>query len=219
MKAWYKYFIALIILILLILAPIMWVYRIEIFEVLQQARMKAEELGRLNPLFLITAIAILPTVGIPVSFLYILGGIAYGFFWGVVYALIGVTINTSLCYWLANSFMKEWIIKMLHKRGHKLIQIPPKDYTMTIFAVRFMPGIPLAAQSYVLGLAGVPFIRYALVTFLAEIFWAIFFILPTKTLVGSTTQSLILVGIGILVLVLLIKIFRDIIKKNKIGEL
>lgn len=215
MKAWYKYLIALIILVLLILAPIMWVYRAEIFEVLRQARLKAEELGRLNPLYLILAIAILPTIGIPVSFLYILGGFAYGFYWGVLYSIIGVTINTTLCYWLANSFMKGWIIKMLHKRGHKLIQIPPKDYNMTIFAVRLMPGLPLAAQSYVLGLAGVPFIRYALITLPVEIFWATFFILPTKTFVGHSTQSLILVCVGVVVLVLLVKVVRDIIKKHK----
>lgn len=217
MKTWLKYFIALIVLILLILAPLMWVHRKEIIEILVLARTKAEELGRINPIYLILAIAILPTFGIPVSFLYIVAGLAYGFILGLLYSIIGVTINTSLCYWLANSFMKEWIIQLLHKRGHKLIQIPPKEYTTMTLAVRLMPGIPLAAQSYLLGLAGVPFIRYALLTLPVEIFWATFFILPTKTFVAQKTQSFILVGVGIIVLCLIIKIVRDILKKNKLN--
>lgn len=216
MKTWYKYFTALVILVLLILAPTIWVYRKEIIEFLIMARSKAEELGRLNPIYLILAISILPTIGIPVSFLYIIGGFAYGFTLGVVYSVIGVTINTSICYWLSNSYLKEWIIKLLHKKGHKLIQIPPKDYSITILAIRLMPGVPLAAQSYLLGLAGVPFIRYALITLPVEIFWAIFFILPTKTLVKSTTQSFILVGIGVVVLFLIIKVVRDILKRHKL---
>jgi len=214
MKTWYKYLIALIILVLIILAPLIWIYRREIIEILVLARTKAEELGRINPIFLVLAIAILPTVGLPVSFLYIIGGFAYGLTLGVIYSVIGVMINTSLCYWLANSFMKEWIIKLLHKRGHKLIRIPAKDYTITIFAVRLMPGLPLAAQSYLLGLAGMPFMRYSLITLPVEIFWATFFILPTRTVVGESTQSIILVCVGVIVLVLLIKIIRHILKSK-----
>lgn len=212
MKNWYKLFIALFLVVIIILAPLIWVFRKEIFEILIYFRTKAEELGRINPIFLILAIAILPTFGIPVSFLYIVGGFAYGLTLGVIYSVIGVMINISLCYWLANSFMKEWIIKLLHKRGHKLIKIPPKDYNIMTLAIRLMPALPLAGQSYVLGLAGVPFIRYALITFPVEIFWATFFILPTQTFVGESTQSIILICIGVVVLVLLIKVIRHILK-------
>lgn len=211
----YKYVIALAVLILAFVVPLIWIFRVELYEVLRLARLEAEELGKINPIALIAAIGILPALGVPASLFYIIGSIAYGVVWGLVFSGIGVAINISLCYWIANSFLRKWILVFLHKRGHKLINIPQSEARTTIIAIRLMPGIPLSAQNYILGVAGISFKQYFIYSWPTQMFWAVFFILAANTVIHQTTESVILIILGLLTVGLLIKVFRGLADDKK----
>lgn len=215
MKSLYKYVGLLAVLILVIVLPLAWLFRIELLALLDMARQQAEILGKINPVFLIAAIGILPAIGFPAALFYIVGSVAYGVVWGLVFSGIGVAINISLCYWISNSFLRKWILLFLHKRGHKLLAIPPSEARATIIAVRLMPGIPLSAQNYILGIAGVNFKQYFIYSWPTQMFWAVFFVLAANTVIHRTTESIILVVIGLISLALFIKIFRGMAGNKK----
>lgn len=215
MKIFYKYVIVLAVLLLMIGAPLVWLFRVELTELLQLARHQAEELGKINPIVLIAAIAILPAVGFPVSIFYIIGSIAYGVVWGLVYSGIGVALNISLCYWIANSFFRKWIVSYIGKRGHKAFGVPKAQQRSTVIAVRLMPGIPLSVHNYILGVAAIPFKKYLIYSWPIEMFWAVFFILAANTAIKQTTESVILVLLGVLAVGLLIRVFRSIAKEKE----
>lgn len=215
MKIWYKFIIALAILIIAVVAPFLWIFRYEVLGLLQEAREQAQNLGKINPVYLVAAIAILPTVGVPAAIFYIAGSIAYGVVWGLVYSGIGVAINISLTYWLCNSFLRKWICAFLTKRGHKLLTIPHSEVRAAIIAIRLMPGLPLSAQNYILGVSGVPFKPYFLLSWPSQMFWAIFFIFTANTVIHQTLESIILVFLGFLVMFLLVKVLRGIAANEK----
>lgn len=215
MKSLFKYAILIAIIILVILAPLVWVFRVELLALLQTLRIKTEVLSKINPTFLVLSLAILPAVGVPASIFYIIGSIAYGVTWGLIYSGIGVAINISLCYWIANSFLRKWIMLFLHKKGHKLITIPPKEARATIIAIRLMPGLPLSAQNYILGLAGLNFKPYFIYSWPTQMFWAIFFSLAANSVIQQTAESVILVIVGLIALGFLIKVFRGMANEKK----
>lgn len=215
MKFLYKFIILLAILVLVVVIPLLWVFRSELLHLLHTLRLQAEALGKIHPIFLIGALAILPALGFPAAIFFVIGSIAYGIVWGLVFSAIGVAINISLCYWIANSFLRKWILHILHRRGHKLITIPPSEARATIIAVRLMPGVPLFAQNYILGVAGVNFIQYFVFSLLIEILWAVFYILAANTAVHHSTKSLILAILGLLSLALFFKVFRHMAAKKK----
>ncbi|OAI50111.1 hypothetical protein AYO37_00470 [Opitutia bacterium SCGC AG-212-L18] len=214
MKTWYKYIIALAILILAIIIPLIWVFRLELLTLLELAKTQAAILGKIHPIYLIAGIGILPAFGIPAAIFYVAGSIAYGVEWGLIYSGIGVAINISFAYWIANSFLRKWILAFLNKQGHKPLTIPKSEIKATIIAIRLMPGLPLCAQNYILGVSGVPFKAYFILSWPTQMFWAVFFILAANTVIKQTTESIILVVLGILVLLLLIKVFRGIAEKK-----
>lgn len=215
MKSFYKYILVFAVLILLFVVPLIWIFRVELLALLNTLRQKAEVLGKINPVFLIAALGILPAVGVPASIFYIVGSIAYGVVLGLVFSGIGVAINISLCYWIANSFLRKWILLFLHKRGHKLLTIAPSEARATIIAVRLMPGVPLSAQNYVLGVAGINFKQYFIYSWPSQMVWAVFFVLVANSAIHQTAESIILVAFGLLAIGLFIKVFRSISGKKK----
>lgn len=215
MKAWSKHIFLFASIVLIGLAAILWPLRHEVFAIFQNIQSHAEELGKLNPVFLIAAIAILPAIGIPVSPFYMLGGIVYGIGWGLTYSGIGVAINISLCYWITNSYLRNWIFDFIKRRGHEPLEIPPSERSAIIVAIRLMPGLPFSAQNYILGLAGIPFMHYFLLSWPTQMVWGVIFVLIGAAIIEGSTASLVMIVCGIIVLFLLIKILRNMTAKTK----
>jgi len=113
-------------------------------------------------------IAILPLFGFPVSVLLIPVGFtmapAYGKGWATIYAMAGVALNDTFAYWLARSFMRGPILRMLEKRKIQVPEVPRSQEIRVIALLRITPGTPLFLQSYLLGLAKVDYWRYLFIS-------------------------------------------------------
>jgi uncharacterized membrane protein YdjX (TVP38/TMEM64 family) len=115
-----------------------------------------------------TAMAILPALGVPSLAFTLSAGPMFGQRLGigmvVLLSLAAITVNFIMSYFLARYTMRPVMERLMTWLGYKLPKIPEGDITDVIIIIRVTPGIPFFAQNYLLGLAGVPFRKYLIVT-------------------------------------------------------
>ena len=58
----------------------------------------------------------------------------------------------------------DFLRDKLDARGLRIPSLPPYEQYEFVFLMRMIPGNPLAVQNYALGLAGIPFVKYVVVS-------------------------------------------------------
>ena len=82
----------------------------------------------------------------------------------VALALLAVTINFTLTYALARRALKPLLERLMKRLGYSLPAMEAGDLTDLTVILRVTPGTPFFIQNYLLGMAGVPFGKYFLVS-------------------------------------------------------
>ncbi len=127
-----------------------------------------------GPVVFFTAMAILPALGAPISIFFLTAGSAFGERLGVGpvigLALLAITFNLCLSYFLASRALRPLLEKLVVRLGYQLPQVGAGDATDLIILLRVTPGLPYPVQNYLLGLAGVPFKKYLIISCL--ILWS-----------------------------------------------
>jgi uncharacterized membrane protein YdjX (TVP38/TMEM64 family) len=163
-----------------------------------------------HPLWLIAGMALLPLVPFPISPLWILAGIRFGFLGGLAACFAAMVVNLFLAYGLALILGRPLINRLVSFTGYTLPKIPRTDETKWIFLFRITPGIPLVVQNYTLGVARVNFWRYLLISIIVQISYAAAFLLFGSALFSGTTGWAIS---GVLLAISLFIVFRLIQKR------
>lgn len=124
-----------------------------------------------GPVAFFVAMILLPAVGAPISaFLITAGpvfGPQFGLGWVIAFCLLALTANMALTYFLASRAMRPLVEKLLTKLGYRLPQADANDATDLIILLRVI-GLPFPVQNYLLGLAGLPFGKYMVVSCLVS---------------------------------------------------
>lgn len=127
------------------------------------------------------AMAVLPAVGVPVLTFLLVAGPVFGerLGMGLVLALSlgAITLNIILSYFVAKYALHSLLERMLRRFGYELPKVEKGDATDLAIIVRVTPGIPFFVQNYLLGLAGVPFLRYLMISCLFSWSYAVGFVL------------------------------------------
>ncbi len=128
------------------------------------------------PFFL--ALAVLPAFGFPTTPFFVLAGALYGVWVGLIGSAAAVSVNLVLCYWVANSKLRPWLERRLQRSKYKLPNLSGSRASAFRFAmlVKIAPGLPTFAKNYVVGMTGVPFWIYFLVSFVFTGIYAASFI-------------------------------------------
>lgn len=156
----------------------------------------------------VAAISLLPLVGVPLSAMWILAGVTYGKTEGFVVILGGLAINFAIAYLISNRWLRGPISRLFAKRGIKIPEAMPSEYVKLTIAIRLFPGLPNFMQSYLLGLANVPFLIYYFVSFPPQIAYAVGFVWFGEAL-ANRQGSGIIAAVSILVAAgLLVNMFR-----------
>jgi uncharacterized membrane protein YdjX (TVP38/TMEM64 family) len=159
-----------------------WAYQVEHAEIAAILQGTAAWMRRMPwPVFYL-AVAILPFAFFPVSLLYISAGAVHGVVPSLSGILVAMAINISLSYWLAAGPMHGWISRWFARRGRTLPALPAGEHIWAVLVVRFTPAFPLIVQNYLLGLARVPFWKYFWVSLVAELVFALGYILAGEAL-------------------------------------
>lgn len=155
-------------------------------------------MGNAHPALLFLALALLPLVGVPASPLIIAAGVRLGTGAGFALVVAALLCDFSLGYWLARRWMRTPLTRWLVGRGHVVPVLAPADEAQFILLFRITPGIPLFVQNYVLGLAGVNFTRYLLISLPVQAVYALTFVWFGNSLADNEAWKLAL-GVALLV--------------------
>lgn len=119
------------------------------------------------------AMALLPAVGVPLSFFSLTAGSVFGPQLGLplvmVLSLAAIALNMALSYGLASRAFRPALEYLVKRLGYRLPQVDSGDVTDLIVLLRVTPGVPFPVQNYLLGLSGVPFVRYLIVSCLIQL--------------------------------------------------
>lgn len=151
-----------------------------------------------HPALLFLALALLPLVGVPASPFIIASGVRLGTGAGVALVMAALLCDFSLGYWLARRWMRAPLTRWMAGRGHVVPVLAPADEAQFILLFRITPGIPLSVQNYVLGLAGVDFTRYLLISLPVQAVYALAFVWFGNSLADNAAWKLVL-GAALLV--------------------
>jgi uncharacterized membrane protein YdjX (TVP38/TMEM64 family) len=111
-----------------------------------------------------TGMALLPLVGFPLAPFTFAAGPVFAPQLGVTAviacALGAVTVNVALGYWISAQALRPLMQRLMQALGRTLPQATASSgWQLTLF-VRVIPGTPFFVQSYLLGIARVPFLTY-----------------------------------------------------------
>lgn len=160
-------------------------------------------LEQINPVFLLPVIAVLPTFGVPVSPFLVLLGYYYGAVEGMVIALCAIAVNDTITYWLARLFLRGPILRLLERRKIKVPVVPENEQIRVVALVRITPGTPLFVQSYLLGLADIPYVRYLLVSLPIQALHLCGFVVLGGSIFEGTTGTIVF-GVSFLIALVII---------------
>ena len=134
----------------------------------EEARVAAnrvmDALREAGPAAFFVAMALLPLVGFPLAPFTLAAGPVFGPRMGaaavIVCAVAAVAVNVALSYWIAGRALRPVVTRLLGRFGWKLPEAPVKSALELTLLLRVVPGTPFFVQSYLLGLARVPFGLY-----------------------------------------------------------
>jgi uncharacterized membrane protein YdjX (TVP38/TMEM64 family) len=155
-----------------------------------------------GPVAFFSAMAILPAVGMPMSFFTFPAGEAFADQMGMVnvvaVALVVVAINLAFGYWVARYAFRPILTVLLSRYGYSVPRVTPENALQVALLVRLTPGSPYALQTGILGVAELPFRLYMIVSWLALLPWVVGAIVLGKGLFDGNVAALIM-GLGLLV--------------------
>jgi len=155
-----------------------------------------------GPWVYFAATAFLPAVGAPLSAFTIVAGEAFAAqmtLAGVIAAtLAAIAANLALTYWLARRALRPLLSRFTEYYGYRIPRVTKANALNVALFIRLTPGPPFFMQSYMLGLAEVPFRLYMAVSWLCILPWAVAFVVLGKGAFAGNFK-LVLTGVGVLV--------------------
>ncbi|MGY6519524.1 MAG: TVP38/TMEM64 family protein [Lysobacteraceae bacterium] len=151
-----------------------------------------------GPVPFFAAMAVLPALGLPVTPFFIVAGATFGVAMGLGGSLAALLVNFSLCYWIARSGLRPFLLRVL---GRFASRIPDFDGRRDravgfVLLVKFAPGVPAFAKNYLLGVAGVPFRLYLVLSMLISgVYAAAFVLLGESVLERDASGAALAVGV------------------------
>jgi uncharacterized membrane protein YdjX (TVP38/TMEM64 family) len=167
-----------------------------------------DAIGTAHPVILFLALALLPLVGFPASALWIVAGVRLGALPAFAFCAVALLVNFTAGYWLARCGLRLPLTHGLERRGWRIPQLSAGDETMAILILRVTPGVPLCVQNYLLGLAGVKFGRYLLLSMPAQAAYALAFVWVGDSLASNAGWHFLLAVAALTGLSLLVSLLR-----------
>ncbi len=141
---------------------------------------------------------LLTLVGIPSTPFYLLGGAVFPLWQNLLGVAVAIVLHFAIAYWLSHKVLRKPIRRFLDRRGIRLPEVRPDNEMRVTLLVKFAPGFPMFLKSYILGVAGVSFRVFMVVScFSTFVFATAFLTLGRSAMEGST--GFLLGGIAILI--------------------
>jgi uncharacterized membrane protein YdjX (TVP38/TMEM64 family) len=155
-----------------------------------------------GPWVFFSACAILPAFGAPLTLFTITAGEVFApllTLGGVIAAtMFAIAVNLALTYWLARYALRPLLSRIAERYDYKIPRVTRENALSVALTIRLTPGPPFFMQSYILGLAEVPFRIYMVVSWICILPWALGAIVLGKGILNGNFR-LVLYGMGVIV--------------------
>jgi uncharacterized membrane protein YdjX (TVP38/TMEM64 family) len=184
----------------------------------EQLRGWIEDLGLWGPLIYILLYSITPSLFLPGMPMTVAAGLAFGPFYGTIFAITGATIGASLAFLVARYFAREQVANLLSKRLAAIDEGVKKKGWVFVAITRLIPLFPFNMLNYAFGLTSIRFSHYVLASFV--------FMLPGTTAYVVFSSSLLdlikgrvsmefVAGVALVLIVSLFPVFYRSIQKKR----
>ncbi len=162
--------------------------------------------------------------GLPIT---IAGGLLFGPFWGVVYAITGATAGACAAFIIARYAARDWVVSKLSGPRWKRLHAGVESQGWKIVAItRLIPLFPFNLLNYAFGVTRVRFLTYAVTSFICMLPACIAYIVFASSLpdllAGNLSTGLI-AGVVLIALVSAIPLayrrFRAGRRREEVDEL
>jgi len=165
-----------------------------------------------RPWALLLALLVLPGIGFPVSPLLILVGLVLGPRYGMPAAcalgVLALGLCTSWTYWAAAGPFRG-ILERHVLKDRRLPSLATGNAMRIGLILRITPGIPYALQNVALGLIGLPFKTYLLVSIPIQSIYAIGFIITGGAIFEGRAGLAITGGVLLVAIILITRLIRS----------
>jgi uncharacterized membrane protein YdjX (TVP38/TMEM64 family) len=162
---------------------------------------------RAGPVAFFLGMALLPAVGAPLTLFTIPAGEAFApqmTLGGVIaVTLVAVALNLALTYWLAHRGFRPLLERWVTRYGYRVPRVSADNALTVALLVRLTPGPPFFLQSYILGLAAVPFRLYMIVSWLAVLPWAVGAVVLGRGILNGNFK-VAAIGLGVIVVAIVV---------------
>jgi uncharacterized membrane protein YdjX (TVP38/TMEM64 family) len=94
---------------------------------------------------------------IPGQVLAVVAGYLFGAWWGTLYNMIGITIGSSIAFWLSRRFGRAYVETIVHEEALASFDEISDDYgRTTLFLLFLVPGLPDDVLCFAGGLTEIP---------------------------------------------------------------
>ena len=174
---------------------------------LEQQRLRAwiSGYGALAPVVYVLFYAVAPALFLPGLPITVVGGILFGPFWGVLYAIIGATAGASVAFLVSRYLAREWVEGQLKSpRWRRLDDDVEKHGWKVVAFTRLIPLFPFNLLNYAFGLTSIGFWQYAVTSFLFMLPACVAYIVFSSSLLDLIKGKISLTFVIGLILVVLI---------------
>jgi len=168
----------------------------------QELQRKVSEAGWAGPLLFICGFILLTNMMFPTSIMLLAAGLLFGGSFALAVTIPAALLAYALGYLLSAFFARDTVRGLLERMGWLRIleDIEQRSAFRVSFAARYVP-IPVGAQSYLLGLARLPFLPYLLGSLAGSLPW---FFIYTQLGASATVRLRAPFWIGLAVCVILV---------------
>ena len=157
-----KWLVLLGLVVLLLAGVAIWLLRVQ--QIILWAEAGLELIRGAGPWVFFTAMALLPVVGCPMLAFTLSAGPVFGPQLGlsgvIAASAVAIYANITLTYWLARYALRPWLERLMIRLGYAIPRVDPADQLELVILLRVTPGPPFFLQSYLLGLAEIPYGKY-----------------------------------------------------------
>ncbi|MFB6080280.1 MAG: TVP38/TMEM64 family protein [Haloferacaceae archaeon] len=94
---------------------------------------------------------------IPGHVMAVVSGYLFGAWWGAVYNLVGLTIGSTLAFWLSRRFGRAYVERIVHEEALARFDALGDDYARPVLLAFFLvPGLPDDVLCFAGGLTRIP---------------------------------------------------------------
>jgi uncharacterized membrane protein YdjX (TVP38/TMEM64 family) len=124
------------------------------------------------PATFVAVYLVVAMAGLPVWWLQITAGFAFGLGWGIFWCALASTLAACACFVLARFVLREWFEKRVESRMaklHTLAETLGHNGLLTVMVIRLMHVMPFGLSNYAFGLTHMTFMDVALGTALGNL--------------------------------------------------